>query len=337
MYVVQTPILYINLILVVKSLAPQGQAPPETRRRKSSIEVIWKDPIDINGPRPSFTLIRSDVAFSVPPVEMSRGVRFPGLSFVRFLPSLLPRDASYTGIELKFRTFQADGILFFSAASLSSEGVREEYLAIQLRGGRPWFLFDAQNNPTAVTISNDASRRYDDGEWHTLEARRFNKEGFLEIDEIYTGSNTSVGATTVIGQNDGVYFGGIPSGYDVGRPDDKNEHVVIHKAFVGCLKDVRVQQQGALGGWSNVTWNEAEQWYRAYPSWQGCPISLNRRSAHFLGRGFIAIDSDIGSFYLGSWTVKISFRSAFTSGILFYSGGEENSAVIATVYEEKIR
>lgn len=307
------------------------------QRGSSFINISWEDPAYVNGPRPTFALMRSKVAFSEPPVEMSQGVRFPGLSFVRFPSSILPRDASYTGIELKFRTFQPDGLLFFAAAPLSSDGVREEYIVVQLREGRPWFLFDAQNNPTSVTTTNDALRRYDDGEWHTLEARRYNKDGFIEVDEVYTGSNTSTGTTTVVGHSDDVYLGGLPLNYELGRPDDENEHVVVRSALIGCLKDIRVQRQTALGDWSNVTWEQADQWHRAYPSWQGCPINLNRESAHFLGRGFIEINPEIGTFYLESWSLKLSFRTTLTSGILFCVGGKENNVIIGTIIDGVFR
>jgi hypothetical protein len=41
---------------------------------------------------------------------------------------------------MTFRTSQSDALLFFAA----SPGAQEEYLVIQMRGGRLWFLFDPQ-------------------------------------------------------------------------------------------------------------------------------------------------------------------------------------------------
>ena len=46
----------------------------------------------------------------------------------------------HTGIQLEFKTHQREGLLLFAA----SEGAQEEFLAIQLRAGRPWFLYDPQ-------------------------------------------------------------------------------------------------------------------------------------------------------------------------------------------------
>ena len=45
----------------------------------------------------------------------------------------------FVGISLYFKTTTKDGLLFF----LASEG-QDEFVAIQLRAGRPWFLFDPQ-------------------------------------------------------------------------------------------------------------------------------------------------------------------------------------------------
>lgn len=41
---------------------------------------------------------------------------------------------------MKFKTQEPDGLIFFSA----SPGNQEEYIALQLRSGRPYFLFDPQ-------------------------------------------------------------------------------------------------------------------------------------------------------------------------------------------------
>ena len=300
-----------------------------------TLNLTWKDPLHVNGPCPTFMLMRSRVAFSNPPVEMSRGVRFPGHAFVRFPPSILPRDASYTGIELRFRTFEPNCLLFFSGAPLSSDDIREEYAVIQLRDGRPWFLFDAQNNPTAVTTNNDNGRRYDDGDWHRIEANRFGRDGYLELDGLHTGSNSSAGSSTVIGVNDGVYVGGIPLDFNLGRPDDRGEMAVIRQPLIGCVKDIRVRRNAALGDWSNVTWTEADQWERAYPSWQGCPISLDRRATHFLGRGYLKIKTT--AIEPDTWSVSFSLRTEFTSGILFYFGNGDSDFIMATILNSKIR
>lgn len=45
-----------------------------------------------------------------------------------------------SGVELSFKTRSPDGLLLCAF----SPGTQEEFLAIQMKGGRPYFLFDPQ-------------------------------------------------------------------------------------------------------------------------------------------------------------------------------------------------
>jgi len=290
----------------------------------------------VNGPRPAFALLRSQVAFSQPPIEMTRGVRFPGKSYVRFPPSVLPRDASYSGIQLRFRTLQTDTLLFFAASPILAGRDREEYQVIQLRNGRPWFLFDAQDNPTAVTIDNN-NLTFNDGKWHRVEVNRFERDGFIEVDGTHTGSGRSRRSTTVIGVNDGVFVGGLPDDFQLGRSKDRGEEVVVTRGLIGCVKDIRVQSDRALGPWTNVTWEEADQWYRAYDSWQGCPVVLDRPAVHFLGRGYLTMLKTFGRLDATMWSVELDFRMSFSSGVLFYAAGRLGEFMLATIQQGKMR
>ena len=47
-----------------------------------------------------------------------------------------------SGIDMWFKTTQEDGLLILAA----SEGGQEEIVALQLRSGRPWFVFDTQGS-----------------------------------------------------------------------------------------------------------------------------------------------------------------------------------------------
>nr|XP_018671138.2 usherin isoform X1 [Ciona intestinalis] len=318
--------------------APVGQAPPSAHGRdQHSIDLSWEDPAKVNGPRPEFSLMRSPVAFSNPPIEMSRGVRFPGHSYITFAPDILPRDASYSGILFWFRTYEPDCLLFLAASPLSSGGLRQEYLVIQLKDGRPWFLFDAQNNPTSVTTNNDNMKRYDDGKWHRLEVNRFNRDGYIEVDVIYTGSKTSTSGTTVIGVNDGIYVGGVPGNFTLGRPNDQGDNVAVLKSLIGCVKNIQVQRDGALGEWSNVSWDEAQHWYRAYEPWQGCPVELDRPAVHFLGRGHLEMAEKLGVLDQNAWEISLDFRTNFASGILLYATGSQDNILIVYLLNGVVR
>ena len=46
----------------------------------------------------------------------------------------------YAILIIWFKTTQKEGLIMFAA----SDGGQEEFIALQLRSGRPWFLFDPQ-------------------------------------------------------------------------------------------------------------------------------------------------------------------------------------------------
>lgn len=321
-------------ILIFLMSAPEFQEPPAPYTQDvHSISLTWKLPKKTNGPEPKFTLYQSQVAFSNPPTEMGIGIRFPGDSYLKFSPSILPKDADYTGIRLKFKTFQSDCLLFFAASPLATDYTRHEYLVLQLRQGRPWFLFDLHMSPTAVTIDSDGGDdMFNDGKWHMLEVNRFSKDGFIEIDSIYTGSASSRGTSIVFGVNDGVFIGGLPENYNIARPQDYGIASVVNQNLIGCVKDIALQQDGMLEKWTNVTFEEAEIVHRTYDAWQGCPEYLSTPAAHFLGHGYLKlrVNIDAASFF-NSWSLRMEVRFDFSSGILFYSAGKSKSFVMASV------
>lgn len=53
------------------------------------------------------------------------------------------------GFDLWFKTLERNGLILFAA----SEGGQEEFVAVQLRSGRPWFLFDPQGEITNLLIA----------------------------------------------------------------------------------------------------------------------------------------------------------------------------------------
>ena len=100
-----------------------------------------------------------------------------------------------SGIELKFRVNRVgladpvNALLLFAA----SDGEQEEYIVIQLRDGRPWFLFDPQGGAAATTPTNDGGKTYDDGEWHHVLVTRNGFLGQITVDGVYTGMNMRIG------------------------------------------------------------------------------------------------------------------------------------------------
>ena len=55
-------------------------------------------------------------------------------------------DVFHAGFELEFKTRDSNGLLVF----LASQGRQEEYVALQLKSGRPWFVFDTQGRKDSM-------------------------------------------------------------------------------------------------------------------------------------------------------------------------------------------
>lgn len=51
---------------------------------------------------------------------------------------------------MTFRTSQSDALLFFAA----SPGAQDEYIVIQMKGGRLWFLFDPQGTSIVELVDD---------------------------------------------------------------------------------------------------------------------------------------------------------------------------------------
>ncbi|XP_077967518.1 usherin-like isoform X1 [Styela clava] len=319
--------------------APEGQNPPtQDREDTNSIFLSWTLPEKVNGPDPRFTLYKSPVSFSTPPTEMRRGIRFPGDSYLKFSPDILPIDESYSGIQLKFRTLQENALLFFAASKPDTDYTRHEYLVLQLRNGRPWFLFDLQNSPTSVTIDNDdINDRYNDGKWHRLEVNRFGQNGYLELDTIWKGSGSTRSPARVYGASEIVYIGGLPAEFNVARPHDRGSMVVVTEGFVGCIKDILVQRNGRLQDWTNVSFSDAIEVHRTYDDWQGCPDVLDMPAVHFLGRGYLQLENPFNMSNADTWSVRMQIRVAFSSGIIFYASGRSKNFMLGTLNNGTLR
>ncbi|CDQ96127.1 unnamed protein product [Oncorhynchus mykiss] len=123
------------------SLAPAGLAPPRLRPVHGTLmEVTWDPPSQPHGPPPLYQVERTDLSLSDPRDLVVRGAMFPGNGYHRFPSDTLPVNSDFTGLRLSFRTRASDGLLLCAV----SPGNQEEYLALQIRNGRPYFLFDPQ-------------------------------------------------------------------------------------------------------------------------------------------------------------------------------------------------
>ncbi|XP_058131204.1 usherin [Dasypus novemcinctus] len=275
----------------------------------TTIRLSWLPPGELNGPSPIYQLERRESSLPGPEAMVMKGIRFIGNGYCKFPSSTLPVNTDFTGIKASFRTRMPDGLIVFAA----SPGNQEEYFALQLKNGRPYFLFDPQESSVEVTTTNDDGKQYSDGKWHEIIAIRHQSFGQITLDGQYTGSSDALNGSTIIGNNTGVFVGGLPPGYSILRKEPE----IIQKGFVGCLKDVSFMKSfkpSAL--WEPLEWQNSEAQVNVYNSWEGCPTSL-KEGAQFLGTGFLELHPYI---FNGGMDFEISFkfRTDQLNGLLLF-------------------
>ena len=277
----------------------------------STVRLAWSQPLIPNGPvPPSYNVSRAFSALHLPPPIVTAGVHFPGLGYYKFPSGVVPASA-INDIELSFRTQYASGLLLF----LASDGPQTDMLSVELRDGKPWFVFDSQEGAAAFTLVE--SVRFDDGKWHRLRIHREKQKGTLFVDS-YQASQNSPGISTVIGNNTGVYFGGLPASFKIVRSDTDYARLERY-SFIGCLT-------GITSGGRQLDWSSALDAVGVEPERNGCPARDAKKAIFLRGRGFAAFNTNIFSSSIFSFSLY--FRTQLLSGILLFARGPTSTFAI---------
>ena len=281
------------------SPAPLGQPDPAiTNISATSLHLSWESPNQPNGIISNYLVHRRTPSLLSSPAHNDVGVSFTGNGYATFAP---PNPSNFSNeISLRFRTLDCCGVLFYSINTAETD-----MLAVELRNGIPWFVFDAGTGSAA--IRPEANETFNDGLWHTLRATQRGNSGTITIDTVYTGSGTSLGSSTVVGYS--VYHvGGIPSDAPLrtlnGGAD--SSAVLSGQSFVGCLYDVVI---------NGVALDFSPGFAGVGRLDQGCPIYLVP-TVQLLGGGYFSLVDDIitGS----SYNMSFYFRTTHTDGLLLY-------------------
>ena len=308
------------MYLIYFLTAPEQQGPPSVLSVDSStVYLRWPQPQIPNGPiPPSYNLSRAYSALHFPPPVVSEGVHYPGLGFYKF-PSDFVRAGARNDIQFWFRTQYASGLLLF----LASDGSQTDMLAVQLKDGKPWLIFDCQDGPAAFTINQPV--RFDDGEWHLLKVLRVSRRGTLKVDG-YQASQDSPGAATVISANTGVYIGGLPSSFKILRTDTGNSKIDKIN-FIGCIRGVTSEQAASVS--KQLDWTSALEAVSVEPQRNGCPERDNKRALFLRGGGYVAMDSYVADIFTNNiFSFTLKFRTQLSSGLLLFMHGSTTTFFI---------
>uniref|UniRef100_A0A8C6X579 Usherin n=1 Tax=Naja naja TaxID=35670 RepID=A0A8C6X579_NAJNA len=282
--------------------APVQLIAPDTEGINSTvIKITWYEPEELNGPPPVYQLERIDISLVTSAVNVKKGTRFPGNGYYKFPNSTLPTNTYFTGIKISFKTAELDGLLFLSMSP----------------GNQFW------ENPIKIPITfcsreNDGGRQYNDNNWHHISAIRNQALGTIIIDWQFSATSGS----TIIGENTGIFVGGLPQDFIIERKD------IVTKAFVGCLCDIFLQKMHhPYEVWESLKWEKAVEQRNVYHNWEGCPTCLED-GAHFLGKGFLELHSNI--FHGGmDFEISFMFKTDQVSGLLLFIYNKDGPDYIA--------
>ena len=289
--------------------APSGQAAPTGKPLNSThVTLTWKLPSNPNGPvPPQYHVTRSHAAFYYPPINAVEGAHFPGHGYYLLSESVIPEGVE-TQIEFWFRTHFSDGLIMFLASD-----TQEDFIAVELREGTPWFIFDCQKGAVEISI-NSLSIKFNDGWWHYVEITRNRRDGQITVDKKYTGGGTSPPGASYIDQNTGVYIGGVKQGLSF-RKEILNSVYSLNSSitFIGCLKELRLQNK-------LVSLANALEKTNVEPLTSGCPVD-HAQGFYLKGGGYLSLKEDV---FEGKsiYSLSFEFRTFYSSGMLMFVYGD---------------
>ena len=299
---------------------PSGQpSPTVTALNSSSVQLSWAQPSVLNGPLPvSYQYERTFISLHHPPPQVEAGMRFSSFGYYQ-LPSAIIPDSAETDIEFEIKTRFSEGLIFYASSNL-----QEDMLAIELRSGKPWFVFDTETGPAAFTVAGAV--RIDDGLWHRIKATRQRRSGTITVDSIYAGTGSGSGSANIIGQISVIYVGGLPRSFRIVRTDSGNA-VLKRSYFIGCMRNMKYKN-------SDVNFRQPVQSLNIEPLYTHCPADLTD-GIHFKGGGYITLPSGI---FAGGriFTIQVQLRTTYRSGLILFAHGAGSTSVALTLRDGNI-
>ncbi|XP_066588247.1 laminin subunit alpha [Prorops nasuta] len=224
-------------------------------------------------------------------LQPSTGFRFDrsGYAIISRRNLQIPVDSKKFGINLNFKTFTGDGLIYLM-------GNNKQFLALEIRNGNILYQYDLGEGE--ITLSSPM--RYNDGQWHSLEARRLGKIGLLKIDGQMVAKGEVGGEGKSLVAPDHIYFGGyLPNESHMFKP-------VTNLGFDGCIDNVVILE-------TSVDLSRNVQAFGVVP---GCPVRFasivafeENTPGYVRWRNISAIDT---------LQVNLKFKTLASNGLIFY-------------------
>ena len=187
---------------------------------------MWAEPAQPNGLITDYSVQRR--RSSTTPLEYDVGVAFDGNSIASFAARIANLGGFTNEIRLMFRTLRPEGVLLYYINQAGSD-----LLAIELRGGLPYFVFDAGSGSGLAVPAVEVGTTFNNGEWHSVVASLTGQTGSILVDGMYTGTNMSQGLDSVISSSQALHIGGILSSSPVSTI--VGGATLSRSQFAGCV------------------------------------------------------------------------------------------------------
>ncbi|KAH0550044.1 laminin subunit alpha [Cotesia glomerata] len=229
----------------------------------------------------------------------STGLRFDrnGFAVLSMKTSQIRHDPSKFSLKMNFKTFAEDGLMYLMGKS-------KHFLALEMKNGQVLYQFDLGDGPVSLM----SQQKYNDGQWHSLEARRLEGIGLMEIDGIMVAKNDLQGSGKTLGANDHIYVGGYP-------PNIRHPYKsVSNVGFEGCIDEVVILD-------TSVDLSRNSQAFGVMP---GCPVrfaslvSFENDSSGYVKWQNVTADSML--------QVNLKFKTTADNGLIFYVTDPEQTA-----------
>lgn len=232
--------------------------------------------------------------------EPSNGYRFTGHGYV-ILDSKPYQFKRKSSIHFLFKVGHDvnDGLIFYA-------GKNDSFISLELLNGGISFKYKLGEHAVIFT----AGGKFNDDEWHKVEAEREGRSGVLKIDGqlFYQEESPPVNDGEQLHVSDSMYFGGYPGKLNHTELSDKH--------FEGCIKDVQI---------SNVMVHLSKN-QKAYGVRPGCPdkvsngLSFKPRAQGYLRRPQLEVNNH--------FQVNLKFRTKRSEGLIFYGSDHNQDATI---------
>ncbi|PIK51277.1 putative basement membrane-specific heparan sulfate proteoglycan core protein-like [Apostichopus japonicus] len=143
-------------------------------------------------------------------VTLEDGAYFSGSGYLTLPKMTIPRRRGTSSdkevLSFRFRTTDTDGLLLFQGAPEGEDGLRQDFIAISLKGGYIEFSYNLGSGPAEIVSRS----RVNNGQEHTVVVSRMRKEGMLMIDDGAEILGESQGTLQMLNIQGNLYLGGAP-------------------------------------------------------------------------------------------------------------------------------